>query len=161
VTDQPPPSGPDWTPPQPPTEPPASWPPPPPPAEGQPQQPPTQQWGPPPPGYQPYGQYGQPYSGPYAPRRTEGNAIAALVCAIVSFVLCPVIPAIVALFLASAAKRNIRASNGALEGDSLVTAARIIAWINIGLCVLAFAGIILAIALSASSSSTSLGLAAA
>jgi hypothetical protein len=156
VSDQPP-SGPDWTPPQPPPpEGPGSWPPPPPP---QPpptqQQPPTQQWGPPPPGYQPYGQYGQPYGGAYAPRRTEGNAIAALVCAIASFVICPLIPAVVALFLASAAKRNIQASNGALDGESLVTAARIIAWINVGLCVLGTIAIILAIVIAAAGSSSS------
>ncbi len=75
-----------------------------------------------------------PYGFPLA-RRTEGNAIAALVLSIVSFVVCPLIPAIVALFLASTAKRNIDASGGMLDGASMVTAARVISWINIGLCV--------------------------
>jgi len=56
------------------------------------------------------------------------------VLSIVSFVVCPVIPAIVALVLASSAKRNIDASGGALDGAAMVTAARIISWINIGLC---------------------------
>ena len=78
------------------------------------------------------------------PRRTEGNAIAALVLSICSFIVCPLIPAVVALFLASAAKRNIDASNGALDGESLVSAAKIISWINIGLCLV---GIVLAVVL--------------
>ena len=93
------------------------------------------------------------------PRRTEGNAIAALVLAICSFIVCPLIPAVVALFLASSAKRNIDASNGALDGESLVTAARIVAWINIGICLL---GIVLAVVLiivaaATSDTSSSLG----
>jgi hypothetical protein len=70
-------------------------------------------------------------------------------------VVCPLIPAVVALFLASTAKKNIRASNGALEGESLVTAARIIAWINVGLCILGIAIAILAIVIAAASSSSS------
>lgn len=53
--------------------------------------------------------------------------------AILSFVVCPVIPAIAALVVASTAKRNIEASGGALEGDGLVTAARVLAWIHLGL----------------------------
>ena len=149
MSDQQPPG---WTPPQqpppdqPPTGEPPSWPPPPPPP---PTQPPTQQWAPPPgpPGYQ---QYGQP--GYAVPRKTEGNAIAALVLSICSFIVCPLIPAVVALFLASSAKRNIDASNGALDGESLVTAARIISWINIGLCLL---GIVLAVVLIIVAAATS------
>jgi hypothetical protein len=152
VSDQQPPG---WTPPQqPPDQPPTgetpSWPPPPPPPP--PPQQPTQQWGPPP-GPSGYQQYGYPgYAGP---RKTEGNAIAALVLAICAFIVCPLIPAVVALFLASSAKRNIDASNGALDGESLVTAARIIAWINIGLCLLLIVGGIVLIIVAAATSSTS------
>ena len=86
------------------------------------------------------------------PRKTEGNAIAALVLAICSFIVCPLIPAVVALFLASSAKRNIAASNGALDGEALVTAARIISFVNIGLCVL---GIVLAVVLVVVAATTS------
>ena len=131
------PQPPGWTPPQePPPDQPPSWPPPPPPPDA------TQQWGPPPApgGYQQYG-----YPGYAPPRKTEGNAIAALVLAICSFIVCPLIPAIVALFLASSAKRNIAASNGALDGDGMVQAAKIVAWINIGLCLLGVAVAIIAI----------------
>ncbi len=56
----------------------------------------------PPPGYGPppggYGAYpsGYGYSGPVAPR-TDGTAIAALVLAICSFMVCPIVPAVIAL----------------------------------------------------------------
>src|SRR5207244_4780567 len=92
-----------------------------------------------------------------APLNTEAIAVAALVLAICSFIVCPLVPAIVALFLASAAKRNIDASNGALDGESLVTAARIISFINIGLCLLLIVGgIVLIIVAAATSSSSSM-----
>jgi hypothetical protein len=48
-----------------------------------------------------------------------------------SFLVCPIITAIIALVLAGSAKRNILASGGAKEGLGMVTAARIIAWANI------------------------------
>jgi hypothetical protein len=117
----------------------------PPPEDGQPEygQPGYGQgYGPPP----QYGQpgYGQPQYGPppgygypgYAPPSTEGNAIAALILSIASFVICPVITAIIGLVLAGTAKRNILASGGAKEGLGMVTAARIIAWANIVLVTL-------------------------
>ena len=131
---------------------------------GQPDQPPGQppgQWGPPPgqPGYgppqgqPPYGQpgygqpgYGQPpYGYPYA-RQTEGTAVAALVLSIAAFVICPVIPAIVALVLASNAKQKIAASGGMKEGAGLVTAAQIISWIHLGLVALLILIIVIAAA---------------
>jgi hypothetical protein len=67
--------------------------------------------------------------------QTEGTAVAALVLSIASFVVCPLIPAIVALVLAHTSQQKIDASGGRLTGDSLNTAARIISWINIGLCI--------------------------
>ena len=150
------PQPPGWTPPQePPPDQPPSWPPPPPQQPPLPPPPPqgaTQQWGPPPTagGYQQYG-----YPGYAAPRKTEGNAIAALVLAICSFIVCPLIPAVVALFLASSATRNINASNGALEGDGMVKAAKIIAWINIGLCLVVIAITIIAIIAAVATSDSS------
>lgn len=79
--------------------------------------------------------YGQP--SPARPPETEGTAIAALVLSIASFVVLPVIPAIVALVLCSSAERKIRGSGGTLTGESLVKASRIVAWINIGLAAVA------------------------
>jgi len=69
------------------------------------------------------------------PPQTEGSAVAALVCSIVSFVLCPVIPAIAALVIAPGARRKIDASNGRLTGLGLLTAAKWVSWINIVLWV--------------------------
>lgn len=61
--------------------------------------------------------------------------------------VCPVIPAIVALVLASNSSKNIKRSGGRLSGDGLNTAARIVAWINIGLWLL-FVGIIVIVAIA-------------
>ncbi|MDQ3574397.1 MAG: hypothetical protein M3404_05655 [Actinomycetota bacterium] len=93
------------------------------PPAGTPPPPPSQGYPPPP----PYG-YGPP------PPQTEGTAITALVLSISSFMICPVIPAVVALVLCSSARRKIEESGGALTGEGLVTAARIVSWVNIGLC---------------------------
>ena len=65
--------------------------------------------------------------------QTSSNAIVALVLAIAAWPLCPVIFAIIALVFASKADREIAASNGWVTGGGLVTAAKIVAWINIGL----------------------------
>jgi hypothetical protein len=80
---------------------------------------------PPPPGSQPF-----PTGG-----RTDGAAIAALILAISSFVICPVIPAVVALVVTSTARKNIAASGGVLQGENLCQVATVVAWINIGLFV--------------------------
>jgi hypothetical protein len=85
---------------------------------------------------------------------TEGTAVAALVLSIASFVICPVIPAVVALVLASQAKGKINRSGGRVGGQGLVTAATIIAWINIGLAVAVVALIVVIAAFGRSSSST-------
>ena len=66
----------------------------------------------------------------YRPPQTEGMAIAA-------FVVCPVIPAIVALVLAHNAQQKINASGGSLTGDGFNTAARIISWVHLALAALA------------------------
>jgi hypothetical protein len=98
--------------------PPPQQPPPPPPPGG-----PPPGWTPPPPGTPGY------QSAP----QTEGTAIAALCCAIAAFIVCPVIPAIVALVLAHNSQQKINASGGRLTGDGLNTAARIVSWVHLGL----------------------------
>jgi hypothetical protein len=98
-------------------------PPPGPPAAPNPVPPPAPQWGAPP----------APAGPVYAPPRTDGTAIAALIVAIVSWVACPIIAAVVALALAHAAGNKIDASGGRLSGTGLVRAAQIIAWVQIGL----------------------------
>lgn len=92
-------------------------------------------------GYPNYGYAGYGYGG--AARKTDGTAIAALILAIASFVICPVVTAIVALALIPGSRRNIAASGGALGGDGLLNAAKWIAWINIALGILGFAATII------------------
>lgn len=73
--------------------------------------------------------------------RTEGTAIAALILAILSFVACPLLPAMLALDLADRADRKIADSRGTLTGEQLTGATRIIAGANIGLCMLVLAAL--------------------
>ncbi len=109
----------------------------------------TQGWGSPPPGPQPppgpvYA--AAPYAppAPYPSQQTEGLAIGALVAAIASFVVCPAVPAVVALVLAQHARNHIDDAMGRLGGTGLVTAARVIAWINLGVVMLVLLGISIA-----------------
>ena len=109
---------------------------------------------PPPPGtpaaYPAPGGYPPPYASAPAPL-TSTNAIVGLVLAIASWVVCPVIPAIIALVLAAKSQQEIRASQGRVGGDGLNLATRIISWINIGVWALLIVGfgLITAIALLA------------
>ena len=91
-------------------------------------------------GQQPYGQqpYGQQPYGSGLGTQTETKAIVALVLAIGSFLVFPIVPAIVALVLAGKARRDIDASGGRLTGAGLVTAAKVVAWVNLGLALGAF-----------------------
>jgi hypothetical protein len=92
-----------------------------------------------PPGYGPPPGYGAPYGGSYGnyggPAQTETKAIVALVLAIGSWVILPLLPAIAALFVARAAVRDIDLSMGRLGGRGMVAVARIVSWVNIALCV--------------------------
>ena len=83
-----------------------------------------------------------PAAASVAGQTTSTNAIVGLVLAIVSWVVCPIIAAIVALVLASSSSKEIAASGGRVGGAGLNTATRIIAWINIGVSVVA--GIVIA-----------------
>ncbi len=92
-----------------------------------------------------------PEPGYQAGPRTSSNAIVALVLAVASWAVCPIIASIVALVFASMASKEINASGGQIEGRGLVTAARIVSWINIGvtvavIVVTAFVLILIAIA---------------
>jgi uncharacterized membrane protein len=78
----------------------------------------TEQPPPPPPGG-----YGQPGYGAPAPSRTSGKAIASLVTGLVGLITfcCGffVISSIAGVVLGVLARRDIRASNGALRGDGM------------------------------------------
>jgi Domain of unknown function (DUF4190) len=145
VSETPPPPG--W---EPPTPPPAGPPPqPPPPGWQQGAPPPQAQWGQPPPQWGPAPGYQYGYAAP----QTESSAVVALVLAIAAWVVCPVVPAVVALFVANSAEQSIRASGGTKTGDGLAKAARIISWVHLGLCALGavvFLVILIAAAVSSS-----------
>ena len=68
--------------------------------------------------------------------------------------VCPVVPAIIALVLAGNAQRNIDASGGALDGEGLVKAARVISWVHLALAALVLVVVILGVVVAASSSSS-------
>ena len=86
---------------------------------------------------QPPAVYEQHTAYPPAPQaaQTSSSAIVALVLAIGSWAVCPLVLAIVALVFASKADREIARSGGMLQGGGLSTAAKIVAWINIGIFV--------------------------
>lgn len=139
-----------WQPPPPP--------PPPPPPYGPSDSPPysSPSYGQPPYGQQQPPQYGQqPNYGyqPYGPPpQTEGSAVGALVASIISWVMCPIIPAIVALVMIPGAKRKIDASQGRLTGEGLLTAAKWISWINLAMYGLLIIGVGILIAIGAATS---------
>ena len=71
--------------------------------------------------------------------RTDGSAVAALLCAIGSWFLVPVVLAGVALVLARKAERAIDARPTELSGRGLVTGARWIAWTHLVLAAMVVA----------------------
>jgi hypothetical protein len=62
---------------------------------------------------------------------TDPSAVIALIFAVLSWVLLPVLGALIALGLAPGAKRRIRESNGALGGARIASAAQAIAIANL------------------------------
>lgn len=78
---------------------------------------------------------------------TSTNAVIGLVLAIVSWVVCPIIAAVVALVLARNSDKEIKASNGRVGGSGLNTATRIIAWLNIGVSIVAGIIVVILVAL--------------
>lgn len=76
---------------------------------------------------------GYAYQQPAPVAQTSSNAVIAIILAALSWAFCPIIAAIVALIFAHQASKEIEASGGRVQGQGLVTAARWVAWINIGL----------------------------
>lgn len=63
--------------------------------------------------------------------RIDSSAVFALGLAIASWFVIPIVGALAALFVASGAKRKIKEADGTIEGMSMVTAAKVIAWANL------------------------------
>ena len=71
----------------------------------------------------------------FSNQQTAGKATGSLVAAIASFVVCPIVAAIVSLVLAFQAKREIRESRGRLGGSGLATTSIVLSIINLVLIV--------------------------
>lgn len=87
-------------------------------------------------------------------RSTNGKAIAALICGICAFVVCP-LTAIAAVILAPQAKREIAAQPDRYDGAGMAQAGQILGWIAIGLSVVGGLIFLVAIIIAASTSSSS------
>lgn len=72
----------------------------------------------------------------------NSSALIGLILAAVSWASCPIVLAIVGLVLANKGDKEIKASNGWQTGESLVKAARWLAWLNIIIYGLLFVGYI-------------------
>ena len=111
---------------------------------------------PPPPGMypNPYGvpynyvyAHGQPYAGPMPPS-TNGMALASLICSIGSYVLLPGVAAVLGVIFGHLALGQIRASQGREEGRGMAIAGLILGYVNLALCVLIVAFVLLIVAVA-------------
>lgn len=84
------------------------------------------------PNYAAYQGYGYQYPYGYPPK-TDDKAVWALVSSIAGWVLCPVVLHIVGWVLANQSLRQIRASGGALQGEGMAQAARIVSIVGLAL----------------------------
>lgn len=94
-----------------------------------------------PPGY-PQGSYGYTV---YPTQKTDGAAVGALICAILSWLTCFPLLAIVALPLASAARKRIALSEGNLTGEKLLAPAKWIAIAHIAVSALVIGALVIAL----------------
>ena len=83
----------------------------------------------PPPGYAPAPQYRTQVP-------TDPMAIASLVMGIVSWFFCPLVAGVLAIIFGYLGRRNIRESNGALQGEAFCTAGFVLGLINLGIILL-------------------------
>ena len=86
--------------------------------------------------------------------QTDGKAIAALVLAIVGWIVLPIIGPILALVFASGAKKRIDASGGTLAGRGLAVAGQVVAWVSLTVWVLIIGSIMAITFLGAEESET-------
>ncbi|HSK56402.1 MAG TPA: DUF4190 domain-containing protein [Jiangellales bacterium] len=109
----------------------------------------------------PYGEQGYPGPQPgYGPQygyqpQTEQKSIWALVAALAGYVVCPVVLHVVGWVLANQALRDIRASGGALTGEGMAQAARVLSIIGLVFFGLALALLVVVAVLGGLASVTS------
>ena len=78
-----------------------------------------------------------------ASRPTSSLAVISLVAGIVSWLLLPFVAGLAAIICGHMARGEIRRSNGTMEGDGLAIAGLVLGWINVVLCVLTVAAVVL------------------
>lgn len=71
------------------------------------------------------------------PPKTDGQAVAALVCGIIGLVACPVIFSVIAMVLGKQSEKRILASGGTLTGDQMAKAGWILGIVGVVLSVIA------------------------
>jgi hypothetical protein len=76
-----------------------------------------------------------PYPSLYLQRRTDNLAIVSMVCAIASFLMLPLFPAVAAIATGFASRERIRNSEGCLEGNGLALAGILLGVLNLVLWV--------------------------
>ena len=76
-------------------------------------------------------------------RQTSSLAVVSLVFGILGWTLLPFLGSLVAVVCGHMARGEIKRSNGTLEGDGLAIAGLVLGWINVVLCVLAVAAVVL------------------
>ena len=85
-----------------------------------------------------------PAVAPAAPATTTSTlAVVSLIAGIVSWILMPFIAGVVAVICGHMARGEIKRGNGTLEGDGMAIAGLVLGWINVVLCVLTVAAIVL------------------
>ena len=84
-----------------------------------------------------------PPSPSFVQRQSNALAVASLIAGIFSWILMPFIAGVVAVICGHMARGEIKRSNGTLEGDGLAIAGLVLGWINVVLCVLAVAAVVL------------------
>lgn len=82
-------------------------------------------------------------NGPSSQRTTSALAVVSLVSGIVSWLLLPLLGALVAIITGHLARSEIRASQGGLDGDGLAIAGLILGYLQIVLGILAVAAVML------------------
>ena len=78
-----------------------------------------------------------------ATRQTSTLAVVSLIFGILGWILIPWIGSLVAIVTGHLARGEIRRSPGALDGDGMAIAGLVLGWINVVLCVLAVAAVVL------------------
>lgn len=109
-------------------------------------------------GGQPYpapppGAYPQYYAGPMAPS-TNGMAIASLACSIGSFIILPVVGAILGVIFGHIALGQIRRANPPEQGEGLAKAGLIVGYIHLGLFALAIIALVVFLIIFAAAAAT-------